>query len=99
MLANSNVLSRMSTIPKKYLFSQVAEKGRFNILFFGTDIIAKTVLEALYKNQTNQFKIPVIDKLEVVTSLDQIGRRNVHPVKMFATEKKIRTFPRIFSRC
>ncbi len=74
----------------KYSFSSTENYKKFNVLFFGTDIIAKTVLEALHKNHLNQFKTCVVNKLETVTSADISGKKNQHPVKVFSAEKNIR---------
>jgi hypothetical protein len=82
--------TNLSSPISRYGFSSSDQNRKFNVLFFGTDIIAKTVLEALHKNQLNQFKTPVVNKLETVTSADISGKKNQHPVKIFSYEKNIR---------
>ena len=62
---------------------------KYNVLFFGTDMIAQKVLESLYKNQQNLYKTNIVDRLEVVSSSDTSGNKNLAPVKKFSLEKKI----------
>ncbi len=85
----------ISPFPSSFLykraFSTVSQGSQgLNVLFFGTDIIAKTVLEALHKNLLHQFKNPVVRELAVVTSPDIIGKKNQQPVKLYCEQKKIR---------
>jgi methionyl-tRNA formyltransferase len=58
-------------------------------LFFGTDIIAARVLEALNENKKQHFKTPIVNRLEVVSNPDIIGKKNISPVKQYCLEKKI----------
>jgi len=76
-----------SSLLYKRTFSTTSQG--MNVLFFGTDIIAKTVLEALHKNALHQFKNPVVKDLAVVTSPDIIGKKNQQPVKLYCEQKKI----------
>lgn len=73
----------------KACFSTSQQAQQFNVLFFGTDIIAKTVLEALDKNRLHQFKNPVVRNLAVVTSPDVRGKKHQQPVKVYCEEKSI----------
>jgi methionyl-tRNA formyltransferase len=67
-------------------FSQMPPE-RFNLLFFGTDSIAKEVLQALYMSSKDT---SLLGNLEVVTTQETEGKRNLHQVKTFCAEKNIR---------
>jgi len=81
--------TKASILSSKNFCTTPSQPEKFKVLFFGTDIIAKTVLEALHKNLTHQFKKPVVEKLAVVTSPDITGKKKQQPVKIFCEEKRI----------
>lgn len=87
-----NLLAKKSFEPfaaRTFRLFSTSNENRYNLMFFGTDDIAKTVLEALYLNKTKQFKDPVIDALEVTTAATTPGKKNISPVKLFCEEKKL----------
>ena len=80
----------------KVCFSTSQQSHQFNVLFFGTDIIAKTVLEALDKNRLHQFKNPAVQNLAVVTSPDVRGKKHQQPVKVYCEEKRLSNISNIY---
>lgn len=90
LLVNLFARKRFKLFAQKqlYCFSNTNE-NKYNVMFFGTDNIAKTVLEALYLNSTKQHKNPVVDALEVTTAADIPGRKSINPVKIFCDHKEI----------
>ena len=90
-----------SSVNKKLIYgscfySSSEASHKFNVLFFGTDPIAQKVLEILHKNQKQQYKTQIVDKLEVVTTFDSPGIKNLIPVKQFCLEKQISNYSLIW---